>query len=312
MAPDARSLRLLLPDRNWVIPGWIPDRRLTILTGTAHGKSDLALQLAAGITLRLDGRWLTSYPWAGNWRPAGPKLADQARVERSVIASWRVGYEEQCERLWDFAGAGMFGWNDEQSTDSQLLAINRRIDLANAFSFVDMTGHGPIWGESSRNKSDTSLQLTEAGKALRQIVERKRAQFLVIDSAEGALRCPLENRFEAFSFLSDWEAWASDSHCSILLLHHSPATWHRAAHAVLSLQKTTGDDPNACQFVASQVPWGANPSPLKLTRQWCNGHNEGKVCFASAPKQAPLPQLALCPGGAWVVVDDPKNEGISA
>ena len=302
-------LRLPRTSRNWLIPGWLPAERLTVLTGSASGKTELALQLAVGLVANTDRGWLTSFPADGTWQASGPaRNQDQRVYGDAVFASWHESVGDVGNRLWDLIGAGMFGWVEGADIRQQLERIQFQTDGLGV-GYIDMASCGPIWGPFQDQVDSSTQGLLAAGRELREQLKGLRSGLLIIDSAPAAIRELGCDHSQAVEFLADWEAWARNARITILLLDQSTARWHQCASAVLALEPAEAEiDRHACRLVADKVPWGPTPKPLHLTRKWCEGHGDDSVCFATLSSDRHRLPLQTCPNGAWGMPQENLDE----
>ena len=95
-----------IPRREWLVPGWIPRGRVTLLTGDgASGKSLLTLQLAIAVASSAH----ETSAWHRRWLPLGEEFEPRERPDvspivraqpgqRVLLATWEDEYEEMARR----------------------------------------------------------------------------------------------------------------------------------------------------------------------------------------------------------------------
>lgn len=236
------------PDRDWLIPGWLPAHRVALLTGEGgRGKSRLALQLAAAVARG-----------SREWLPGGPDLY-QAKPAPAVLATWEDEPEEVARRL-----RGM------------LRTSERVEDLGDRLHHVGLAGRGPLWepaGGGSRHTS-TIGELSGVGRWLRRYCERSGARLLVVDPLAAAYACNENDRGLVRQFMASWDGWAREAGCTVLLLAHpskaDPAysgstDWQAAARAVwtLGLDKDLGKERTRLKCL--KTSYGMTADTLHLT-----------------------------------------------
>jgi RecA-family ATPase len=80
-----------VPERQWFVDGWIPDRTVTNLSGDGgSGKTEIILQLLAASSLQT--------PWFGKDVSAGPCLYYGAEDEADIMA--RKMKPTNCTGVW--------------------------------------------------------------------------------------------------------------------------------------------------------------------------------------------------------------------
>ena len=200
--------------RRWLVEDWLPAGRVTLLAGQGGiGKSRLALQLAAGIASgggRLEEA-SKSRSWIETPSPHMVQLGEAVEPWGSpvVYASWEDELDEFRRRLSELSGAPA-PW----VTPERLSRLH----------FADMAGHGPLWApraDGSRH-TDTVGETTAAGHELRRRCEEVRARLLIADPSAAAYGSNENNRALVRAFVSDFDAWARDNNCAVLILSHPP------------------------------------------------------------------------------------------
>ena len=202
------------PDREWLIPGWLPVGRLGMLSGRGgRGKSRLALQLAA--------RMAAIPPERGPFVPAACRSGDAPAVFTASLAldathagpvaycSWEDEREEAGRRIAKFGADG--------------LAVPA--DLAGRLRYLDLRGEGPLWGPVGEARHLAALgELTPVGQRVRATCEALEARLLVVDSLAGAYGLDENVRALVRSFCASWDRWATNARCAVMLIAHPPKT----------------------------------------------------------------------------------------
>jgi len=249
------------PPRDWLIPGWLPAGRVAMLTGPGKvGKSRLALQLAAAIAA---GRkeWL---PGGGPELEPVPKTDKDKIKDVAVLATWEDEREEVKRRLHAMKMQKAVGHRLRYVAPRQALWIHR----------------DPWLG--------TGGDISPEGKKLRRYCKEKHARLLIVDPRAAAYGLNENDRALVRAFVSDWDRWAQESGCAVLLLVHPPKSegaysgttdWHAAVRAVWELTIRTVDtgDNNknrakAYRLACLDTNYGPLPPPY-----WVGGYPKWKV-----------------------------------
>ncbi len=202
------------PEREWLIPAWLPLGRVGMLSGRGgRGKSRLVLQLAAAVAAK--------EPRRGVFIP--PKGHEDIAV---VVGALRSLREEHC-------GPVVFvSWEDEREEVGRRLAGLAKDELGNQgdelrgrLRFLDLRGVGPLWAPADRSSDVRApATLTGVGVRVRATVEDLDARLLIIDSLAGAYGGDENVRALVRAFCADWDAWASVARCTVMLIAHPPKT----------------------------------------------------------------------------------------
>ena len=226
--------------RRWLIEGWLPEGRIGLLAGKGgSGKSRLALQLAAALAGR-EGR--SGVDWLPGAPPAGPGRITPGRQAPVVIASWEDELDElRRRRYWmHHRDGGNLSWAAPSA------------GKADALHAVDMRRLGSLWGPDAGQHTSTTAHLLETGRWLRRYCESLGARLLVVDPLAAAYGSNENDRGLVRAFMADWDGWASQARCSVLLVAHPPKAdgaawsgstdWHAAARYLwtLGLERTGG------------------------------------------------------------------------
>ena len=248
------------PPRRWLVSGWLPSDRISMLTGRGgSGKSQLALQLAYAIAGNM--------PEGGRraWFRDGPEIpGGQGAV---AFATWEDDGDEALRRMlnnpeFDHAGAPAF----EESVDGR-------------FHFIDLAGRGPLWTTGASHQSYG--ELTPVGAALRGSCQALGARLLIVDALSSAYAGNENERPAVRAFLSSWDRWARDACCVVLLIAHPPkgegednhysgsTDWRNGTRSLIVLERTKGVADRA-KLVCDKLNSAKTPDtiPLGSPRFW--------------------------------------------
>ena len=217
--------------REWLIDGWLPRGRLTMFSGWGGlGKSRLALQILAA----LEWRPPASYVWPSKQnQPQTPKVRPIIHREHDfgVLASWEDEQGEVHRRINDISQS----WYTQPMNQ---FVMDRT-------AYINLRGRGPLWAPLGISGHISTMGgHTDLAKRLRGLCEDKGATLLVIDSAAAAYGGDENARALVRAFLGDWDMWAEESGCTILLIGHPPKSgavfsgstdWHNAVRNLWSL-----------------------------------------------------------------------------
>ncbi|MCY4590778.1 MAG: AAA family ATPase [Alphaproteobacteria bacterium] len=298
LPPEARSAALLgeLPDQapelyihddwaepgkqpEWLIENWLPAGRICLFAGEGgRGKSRLALMLAAGMASVARDR---------DWLPGGPELSRHGTV---VFATWEETRDSIRRRLCDWPPART---GDFRETLPAL--------LENRLAVIDCVRAGSAWGprEDGSRRGPTLGELTPTGRALRAEAERREASLLIIDPLAAAFALNENDRGAVRGFMSDWDAWARSTQCTVLLISHPPKSrdaysgstdWYGASRAVwtMGLKELPDKSGQAVRLECIKVNEGRKPEPL-LLEDW--------HWWTASPWSGPSPAAARRPDG---------------
>lgn len=222
------------PEREWLIKGWLPVGRLGMLSGRGgRGKSRLVLQLAA--------RMASATPLAGHVLLGGngvegldskdhrnvnrhPFSLDATHCGPVVFASWEDEHVEVGRRLAAMAA-------------DKLVDVEQ---LAGRLLYLDLRGKGPVWAPGAEKHVSTVASLTKVGQRVRATAEALSARLLVLDSLAGAYASDENTRALVRAFCADWDAWASETRCALLLVAHPPK--RPAGKSGSTINEDTDDD----------------------------------------------------------------------
>ena len=276
--------------RPWLIPGWLPDGRLAMLTGAGGvGKTFLALGIAAA---------------AGNGGgPIMPKPDYVTTIPPPICGgpvvylSWEDEAEEAARRLQDVEKAHGLGPGA----------------LGQGVHYLYAAGLGPLWapGQQSSWSISALAELTAAGRRVRAFCESKRARLLVLDPVAAVFASDENNRGLVRAFCADWDAWALATGCAVLLIAHPPkdgpnpysggSDWQAAVRSLLTIEivdedgRARSSKPKPCgpRLASHKSSYGPTPRPL-----WLERHDRAH------PNRRPEDT-----GGVWFAADELQEQG---
>ena len=269
-----RIVEGVIPDHcptgtEWLIPKWLPVGRVGLLTGSGgSGKSRLALQCCLGLAAA-EMRWLPHIDHSYDKDLRKPlQIEPTATPVRSVIASWEDGPDVIRRRAYKMAAqdGGALGWATPR--------------VGTKVACIDMAGCGPLWGPEEGGSRHVSAvgELTEAGRLVRQEVERRKAGLLVLDPLAAAYGGDENVRPLVRAFMADWEAWARDTGCTVLIIAHPPKSsnevysgstdWHGASRYLWAMTR---------KELSKKEPTA--PRPLTLQLEKSNYSKAGEIIY---------------------------------
>ena len=186
------------------------------LAKAGHGKSRLALQLAVALS-REDPEWIEHYDT--HTAPNAPSSV--------VFASWEDEGDEIKRKIH-----GM-----ETGFDRLIPG-----QIKDRLHFLEYSGKGSLW-QASPDKpegKETANQIY-----LRGYCEKCQAGLVIIDPLAAAYTSNENDRGMVRKFMSDWDAWARKTKCTVLIISHPAKSnyriqsgstdWHAASRFVWSL-----------------------------------------------------------------------------
>lgn len=252
-AEDGEPARVAIPTsaewdrhfapREWLIGGWLPAGRFSLLTGTGgFGKSRLTLQLAANLADDGAGDGAPGPHWLYAGGDCGPVSftggdethappVDAKRRGPVLIVTWEDECDEYGRRLAALERDG----------------LARRGHVGGRLIVSDVRGLGPVWapGAGTSGHVSTVGEITAVGEAVRREAEAAGAAAVVLDSLAGAYGSDENSRALVRAFVASWDKWASAHACAVLAVAHPPKSdasgysgstdWHNAARSRLRL-----------------------------------------------------------------------------
>ena len=184
------------PPRPWLLDGWLPSNRVTLVTGGGgRGKSRIILQLCLALASGTQ-EWLGK-PYTAPRPDAEPRPVVFATYEDEPDEVWR-----RFESIQEMLGPRPTG---------------------DRFSLVDMAGRGPLWAPAGGSRHVSTLaDITPMGEKLRAVCEERKADLLVLDPLAAVFASNENDRGLVRAFISSWDRWARDSGCAVLMIAHPP------------------------------------------------------------------------------------------
>ena len=250
-----------VPERKWLVRNWLPANRVSLLAGPgAVGKSRLALQLAAGVASGgSNNTWIVTHDRGTLQMGEAVCSANGLPV---IYASWEDEPIEFNRRLAQLSG------------DAASWIIPDRLQQ---LYFVNMAGHGPLWGPAIGRHLDTAAGWLPSGEKLRAKAEELEVGLLIVDPSAAAYGGNENARALVRAFVSSFDAWSLAQNCTVLVLSHPPKTgdpisgstdWHASARAVWTLDKLRKgpkpDDYDAWRLRLLKSNYGPDMPSLEL------------------------------------------------
>lgn len=240
---------LPVPPREWIVPGYIPHKTVTLLSGDGSvGKSLLALQLAAGRALARE--WIGLMPEPG----------------RTLILSAEDDADEMHRRLEDirkFYGA-------------------RMTDLT-GMQLVDLVGEDSILGALTKGQIEPTLMY----HALDACLTEWQPDLTILDVLADMFSGDENSRPQSRQFIGLLKRLGRNHACAILLLAHPSLTglntgtgtsgstgWNNAVRSRLYLQTakaSDGTEPNKNLRTLEGKKSNYGEAGGKITLEWKNG-----------------------------------------
>jgi len=238
------------PAMAWLIPNWLPRGRAGILTGSGGvGKSMLTLQLAMGLGAGVQ-----------HWMPRGkeyyPGYKSLWLTDKTPRCTLMVSWEEDVDNIWRRARA------KRNAMIKKIAAMNnwapkiqhkkRWEESLQYVPIISMEDRGPLWAPATTGSGHTSTmgELTETGRELRSVAEKRDIDLLVIDPLASAFSCNENDRGLVRAFMASWDTWARQTNCTVLIIAHPPkgdadysgsTDWHGASRFMWTLKKKEED-----------------------------------------------------------------------
>jgi RecA-family ATPase len=206
-----------VPERQWFVEGWIPDRTVTNLSGDGgSGKTEIILQLIAAASLGL--------PWFGKDVSAGPCLY--------------YGAEDESDEL-------------HRRLETIVQSAGKQLSDLDGIRLIPMAGLDAVLAEPDRKGilSATAIypKLVSQAMALRP-------KLIVIDPSADVFGGDEINRAQVRKFVSMLRALAMEIDCAVLLLSHpslagmntgtgtsGSTAWNNSVRSRLYLEITSPD-----------------------------------------------------------------------
>jgi RecA-family ATPase len=205
-----------VPERQWFVEGWIPDRIVTNLSGDGDsGKTLVVLQLIAASSLQTQ--------WFGRDVSAGPCLY--------------YGAEDEADELHRRLG-------------SIVRSAGRDLSELDGIRLIPIAGSDAVLAEPDRNNG--SVSATALFQKLESEVKALRPKLIVIDPSADVFGGDEINRSQVRKFVSMLRGLAIDYDCAVLLLSYPSLTglnsgtgtsgstaWNNSVRSWLYLQATS-------------------------------------------------------------------------
>ena len=260
-------------ERRWLVPGWLPDGRLALLTGKgAAGKSFLALSMATAA----GAAWAT-HAAANDILPRPEYVNARAPMIGAGIAvylSWEDEVEEGRRRV------------DEIEKARGL----PRGSLGHGVKYLYAARLGPLWAPEDKGSRHVSTwaALTASGQKVRDYCEDVGARLLILDPVAVVFASDENNRGLVRAFAASWDAWAQETGCAVLLIAHPPkdtanpysgsSDWQAAVRSLLTIEFAESDG------------WTGDPASKKKDRVEPRGPR--LACHKSSYGPIPAPPVA--------------------
>jgi RecA-family ATPase len=206
-----------VPDRQWFVDGWIPDRTVTNLSGDGgSGKTLIIMQLIAAASLQTE--------WLGRTVAVGPCLY--------------YGAEDEADEL-------------HRRLKSIVASAGRELSDLDGIRLIPMAGSDAVLAEPDRNGH---LAATALFQKLERETKALRPKLVVIDPSADVFGGDEINRSQVRKFVSMLRGLAIDYDCAVLLLSHpslagltsgtgtsGSTAWNNSVRSRLYLQTTSPD-----------------------------------------------------------------------
>ena len=200
--PAAPLLTGELPQREWLIKGWLPANCVSMFTGEGGvGKSFATLQIACALISGVKDCYFDA--------PKEPTRNADLHSINVVYAAWEDELEEVSRRIRRIKG--QLQWPDYNK-------------IEHCFSYVDLKKIGPIWGPEHRDHVSVRGGLLLSGEELLGICEDKGARLLVLDPGAGAFGGNENDRAAVREFTGYLSGWGVENQCATLIISHPPKT----------------------------------------------------------------------------------------
>jgi RecA-family ATPase len=206
-----------VPERQWFVDGWIPDRTVTNLSGDGgSGKTLIVMQLIAASSLRTQ--------WFGRDVSVGPCLY--------------YGAEDESDEL-------------HRRLKSIVKRAGRELSELDGIRLIPMAGSDAVLAEPDRKQNITATALFAKLEAQAKAL---RPKLIIIDPSADVFGGDEINRSQVRKFVSMLRGLAIEYDCAVLLLSHPSLTgltsgtgtsgstaWNNSVRSRLYLQTTSPD-----------------------------------------------------------------------
>lgn len=266
---------LKAPTHKWLIPAWLPVKRIGMVSGKGgKGKTWMLLQLAAAMASG-------EREWLGR-APSPDKAVLPVEPGAVVFASWEDEAAEIKRRLtmWDAALRREAGARGEAGGLPLIQRLQYNPKTGRGLRFLDMARRGPVWGVDEGDLYNQRPHLLEAGKIVRERCEEIGADLLILDSLGYAYGRNDSDNAGVADFMAAWDSWGRDHGCAVLLVHHPPkpqgdgatssgyrgaGSWEMHARFRWELGDGAGDSDTA-RLSCNKASYAMQPDPVYLKR----------------------------------------------
>jgi RecA-family ATPase len=252
---------LTVPQRRWIVPGFIPDRTVTILGGDGGtGKSLVTLQLAVAMA--------TSTPWLGLQTSPG----------KAIVLSAEDELDEIHRRLHQIC-----------------FRREIRMEALTQLSIIPLAGKSALLVTQDRSRATT--QTTPLWEALREVLTETRPKMLIIDTLADVFGGDEINRVQTRTFIGLLRGLALEFDVAIVLLAHpslsgmssgsgssGSTAWSNSVRSRLYFErvKEDGDGGNGRVLSTKKANYAAVGSQVKV--RWRDGVFENELANPNPEK----------------------------
>ena len=237
-----------VPARQWLVPGWIPSRTVTLLYGDGGlGKSLLALQVGIATALGLTAAGLKPEPG------------------RTLYVGAEDEADEFHRRTGDILAAEGLSFNE----------------LSGAFRLVPLADRDALL--SVPDKSGVLVETTLM-RQIREEVSAFRPALLILDTAADMFGGEEIKRGQVRQFIGMLRSIAIEFDCAVLLLAHpsvagmqtgtgtsGSTAWNNSARSRLYLTAPSGGDADPDQRILTTMKSNYGPKGAELKLRWRKG-----------------------------------------
>ena len=275
------------PPRKWLVQDWLPAGRVTLLAGRGGaGKSRIILQLTAGIA---------SGGGEGDaWIDAPQDILRLGKAVPSAgvpvaYATWEDEEAEFARRLSEISG-------DEAPWVTPARLQNLHV--------VNLSRRGALWAPLAGRHVATLAELTDTGRLLRERAAALEARLLILDPLAAAYAGDENARGLVRAFVADWDGWAQDTGCAVLLVAHPPKNgadfsgstdWAAAVRCMWTMkEEKVGDPPKGKGQDTRQTAWqlalpkrnyGPDQAPLRMAWDTGGGSLRWRLAWWEEPQR---------------------------